>query len=242
MKKIRRFLASEDGVMVSVEAVFLYPFTILLIFVLIYIGLYLFEGYMVQNYAQKLAVTAAREIAMPGYTKLAGDETEKQVSVFGTPAVDWNVDEKFTINIETDTSKAKSLGQLYRNFGSGDNLLDAEQKERLTAIGEKILEEQTILKSSNTTVVIEPKNYFVTQQVTVTISEDIEVFGVAAAFGFDANQVSASAVATAGDPDQFIRDVDTVGMIVSDIFKIFHIDINSFTQKFRDILDKFNAI
>ena len=49
MKRIKRFLQNEDGVMVDIEALFLYPFTIFIIFWLIYMGLWMFQAVALKN-------------------------------------------------------------------------------------------------------------------------------------------------------------------------------------------------
>lgn len=223
MRKIRRFLKSEDGVMVSTQALFLYPFTVFIIFWLIYMGLWMYQGVTLQNYAQKLAVTAAREVAYPGYTRMVESKTSASpVSIFGTSAIDWSRSTKIEM-----TNKASNVNIFYSGsggsnvavhpyrymttIGSDSNILSSTQKKSLQDIGMAMITENSMLANVKATKVdIKVSNYFVSQNVTVTMTEEVPVPGIVKWLGFDGNQITASASATANDPDEFVRDVDLV--------------------------------
>lgn len=202
LNKIRSFFKSENGVMVSTEAIFLYPFTIFVIFALIYMGLYMFQGVAIQNYAQKVAVIAAREVSYPGYMNLA--KSGDPVSIFGTHAIDWET------NVEIEVNKSAIHPYRYLTTVGENKVLGADQVAKLQKVASSIITENSLLATDQPIQVqIQTKNYFISQEVTVTITETLPTPGVFSWFR-EKSKLSATASATANDPDEFVRNTDLV--------------------------------
>lgn len=202
MKRIRNFLEDESGVMVSTEALFLYPFTIFIIFWLIYMGLYMFQGVALQNYAQKVAVVAAREISYPGYMNLA--EGGDPVSIFGTNAIDWETD------VKIEVKKATVYPYRYLTSIGKDKILDDAQLKSLQGVASSIVTENSMLVSDGPIRIdVDTENYFISQQVDITITETLPTPGVFSWFR-ETSKLSATASATANDPDEYVRNTDLV--------------------------------
>ncbi len=247
MKRIRRFLQSEDGVMVDVQAIFLYPLTIFIIFWIIFMGMYMFQGVALQNYAQKLAVISSREVSYPGYIDMPG--SGNYVSVFGTHAIDWDTNgENLTITIPKVTDgNVKSL-RPYRyltSIGSNSNILGDGQEAKLKAIAEKIISQNSLLTCENAEVQINVSNYFVSQQVEVTVSETLPSPGLISWLS-NKSRISATAFASANDQDEFIRNTDLVFDFAETLAKKLNLDKDSnfgkAIEKVRSFMNKVNGV
>lgn len=250
MKRIRNFLEDESGVMVSTEALFLYPFTIFIIFWLIYMGLWMFQGVAIQNYAQKLAVTAAREVSYPGYTNLAqkkgsdGKYYGNALSVFGTHAIDWDTTNGVSIYINPTTKDLKISPYRYlTSIGKNSNIL-GDKKVQLESIGQKIVKENSLLSGTDIRVSIQTDNYFISQQVTVKITESLPVPGIVKWLGFDGSSLSATASATANDPDEYVRNTDLVFDFLDILGKKLGISdgISGAIEKVKSVIEDINKI
>lgn len=253
MKRIKRFLQNEDGVMVDIEALFLYPFTIFIIFWLIYMGLWMFQAVALQNYTQKVAVLASREVSYPGYIDMADGLTGGKTSVFGTSAIDWNIESNAKISVPRVTSGGRD-GQKqtairpYRyltSIGEESNILDSQQTT-LQNLAREILGQNSMLAYSNITVQITPSNYFVSQSVKVKATESVPIPGLVKWLGFDGGTISCTAYASANDQDEFIRNTDLVFDFAETLAKKLNLDKDSgfgkAIEKVRSFMNKVNGV
>lgn len=237
MKRIRNFLEDESGVMVSTEALFLYPFTIFIIFWLIYMGLWMFQGVAIQNYAQKVAVVAAREISYPGYMNLA--EGGDPVSIFGTNAIDWET------NVKIEVKKATVYPYRYLTSIGKDKILDDAQLKSLQGVASSIVTENSMLVSDGPIRIdVDTENYFISQQVTVKITESLPIPGIVKWLGFDGSSLSATASATANDPDEYVRNTDLVFDFLDILGKKLGISdgISGAIEKVKSVIEDINKI
>lgn len=245
-KKIKKFLSDESGLMVTTEAIILYPYTIIVIFAMIYIGLVIFQGVALQNYAQKIAVIAAREVAYPGYIDLMGttDDTSTAVSIFGTNAIDWEDGCTITVGNNAETKQVNAYRYLF-NIGQNSDILSSQQKSKLTAAATSMVENYSLLAGDGVQIEINATNYFISQQVDVTITENLRILGFVEALGFKGDTLSATATATANDPDEFIRNVDLVFGVGEELAAKLGINTNKFSdviKKIKDVLKEFNMV
>ena len=67
---ISKFRSEESGAVLVVEMTMVFPIVLLVMTFLIYLTSYTLQGMMIDSYARKIAVTATRFAAMPGYEKL----------------------------------------------------------------------------------------------------------------------------------------------------------------------------
>lgn len=248
-KKIKSFLKDENGIMVNVEAIFLYPLTIFVIFALVYIGLFMFQVVAIQNCSQKIAVLASREISYPGYVDMPSGGS--CVSVFGTNAIDWDVNEnaKITVpRVTQSTGEEKSAIRPYRyltTIGKNSNILDGSQKDKIIKIAKSVVDNSKLLASDNIVVEIKADNFFVSQQVEVKISEELPTPGLFTWFQ-KKSQVSATAFASANDQDEFIRNTDLVFDFAETLAKKLNLDKDSnfgkAIEKVRSFMNKVNGV
>ncbi len=244
--RIKRFIKDENGAMVATEAVFLYPFTILVVFTMVYISLYMYQAVALQSFAQKIAVVAAREAAYPGYINLStgGSSGGSAVAVFGTNAIDWETGK--TISLPTSASDITIRPYRYlTTVGSNSTILDSTQKARLQEAAANMVKENSILVGNlNDGVIVNVSNWFISQSVEVTISQSFPVLGFAEELGFKGNKITATATASANDPDEFVRNVDLVCDTAKNLAEKLGIDtgkISDMIQKCKDALSTFNV-
>lgn len=243
--RIKGFMQDENGAMVATEALFLYPFTILVIFTMIYISLYMYQAVALQSFAQKIAVVAAREVAYPGYINMStGGSDSGAVAVFGTNAIDWET----TGNISMNSDAGSVTIHPYRyltTIGSDSPILDKDQRDRLEAAAAQMVKDNSILVGNlEDGVTVTASNWFVSQSVEVTISQSFPVLGFVQALGFEGNTITAKATASANDPDEFVRNVDLVFYVADGIAKKLGINttkVSEMIQKCKDALSKFNV-
>lgn len=220
MKKI----SDEKGAAQLIEAAIIYPVVFMIIFFLIYLGLYVLQIITIDTYAQKIAVITAKEIAHPGYISQVGSDSIDDVSAELSDT---------SINIPDNTNM-----KLYRYiFG---NLIDDEQKKTLENTLEKLVSVSSIIGSGeeNIQTSIECKNYFFVQDVKVTVKQKLPSFVVLEFFGIESPEISTTAVATVNDTDEFIRNVDFVYNVVNTIADKLGIDIKNIRNNINSALKK----
>ena len=201
----------------------------MILFYLIYMGLYILQCVTVESYAQKIALMAAREVAHPGYI----DEIDSN-------AIDASVD--YSGNEIHLSNKPKNIGvsSAYRYFAP-KNLISKEKQDYLKNQLENLIKTSSIIGNSDgdIKVTINFKNYVVVQQVEVTATQKLASFPVLKFFGMnDGLTVSSTAVASVNDSDEFIRNVDFINDIIETIGKKLGIDINNIKDKIQNVKDK----
>ena len=226
---MKNFKSDETGAAQIIEAAIIYPVVFMILFYLIYMGLYILQCVTVESYAQKIALMAAREVAHPGYI----DEIDKD-------AIDASVDYSGNyISLSNDPKKI-GVSSAYRYFAP-KNLISKEKQDYLKNQLENLIKTSSIIGNSDgdIKVTINFKNYVVVQQVEVTATQKLASFPVLKFFGMnDGLTVSSTAVASVNDSDEFIRNVDFINDIIETIGKKLGIDINNIKDKIQNVKDK----
>lgn len=231
MKK--KFLSDEKGAAQLIEAAILYPVVFMILFFLIYVGLYMLQAITLESYAQKTAILAAKEIARPGYINEIGKDSINDASV-----------ELNTSSVSFSSNYEFSFKTLYRycNFISASEnfLINSSSKNTLSDCLKNMANTFSIIGAkSDVSVEIKPKNYFFSQTVTVTVTQSIFEFPVLSFFGMDSSQkVTASACASVSDTDEFIRNADFIYDCTDFLCGKFGIDLNNVTSTINGALKK----
>ncbi len=226
---MKNFKSDETGAAQIIEAAIIYPVVFMILFYLIYMGLYILQCVTVESYAQKIALMAAREVAHPGYI----DEIDKD-------AIDASVDYSGNyISLSNDPKKI-GVSSAYRYFAP-KNLISEDKQNYLRDKLENLIKKSSIIGNSDGDIKVDItfKNYVVVQQVEVTATQELASFPVLKFFGMnDDLTVSSTAVASVNDSDEFIRNVDFINDIIETIGKKLGIDINNIKAKIQDVKDK----
>lgn len=239
MKKFKRFMKNDRGAAQMIEAAILYPIVFLLIFVLIYIGLYILQSMTVSSYSQKIAMLAAREVAHPFYidevggTIGAGDE--KGASNFNKADTELTEGAASSVSFEKDPTAIKRT-RAYRYWKSNPikGYSDGYRDSLLDIIGSASIVNSA--GSDKVKVDITSENYFVTQYITVKVEQEIVDFPVLDFFGIKSPTVSASAMSSVNDVDEFVRNSDFAVDTVSSIAKKLGIDPSKLKEKISNIV------
>ena len=140
-------------------------------------------------------------------------------------------------NLETDPSNVKRT-RAYRYWKKDpiNGYSSGYENSLLNIIGSA-----SILNSKNkdsVKVTIEGKNYFITQYINVKVEQEVINVPILEFFGIDTPTVSASAVSSVNDVDEFVRNsdfaIDTVGAIA----KKLGIDPKNIKAKISGIISK----
>ncbi|WP_295219021.1 hypothetical protein [Ruminococcus sp.] len=196
----------------------------------------MFQGVALQNYAQKVAVVAAREISYPGYMNLA--EGGDPVSIFGTNAIDWET------NVKIEVKKATIYPYRYLTTLGKGKILDDAQLKNLQEVASSIVTENSLLVTDKPIEIeIETENYFISQQVDITITETLPTPGVFSWFR-ETSKLSATASATANDPDEYVRNTDLVFDFLDILGKKLGIKdgISGAIEKVKSVIEDINKI
>lgn len=256
MKRQVRFLRREDGAEL-IEAALIYPFVLLILGSLLYMGVFILQYITVGAYAQKVALLAAREVAYPGYITLISadnvsnsaieialddysksitdDANTKNGAVISFPTAAyavharayryWKPDPLAPNKIEQNTSRASD------QYNSGALLEEILRK--------MVLENSIMVgKKDATNVKITCKNMIVSQYVTVTVKQDLMNNQLLTALGVEQPSVEISAVASANDTDEFVRNTDFVCDALKMIAKKLNIDVDSIRDKVNSAKNK----
>ena len=254
LSRIKRYLKDESGETQFIEAAIIYPVVFMCIIFLIYMGLYILQSMILNSYAQKIAVLAAREVAYPGYLDLADD------SIYRSSAVDADFGEDIVISADQrilnptgqelrisrakikikctfDTKEVKT--QAYRYWKS-DPLSDSA-KGKLIGImtgNNGIVTSQSILGTGQASANIHCENNVISQMVTVSVEQELIDFGVLRYFGIDTPKAKATASATVSDSDELVRNTDFVIYAVDSLAQKLGININELREKVENALEK----
>lgn len=240
MKKRFRFLCREDGAEL-VEAAFIYPLVLLVISGLIYTGLFILQYMTVGAYAQKAALLAAREVAYPGYISLIDADN------VSNSAIEIALDD-YSKSVSSDENKANGQiinfptaaydvhARAYRYWKKDPlecgALEDYQAKSILENILSAMVNQNAILVGKvDADITITCRNVIVAQYVTVDVEQDLVNNQLLRALGVKNPSVHVSAVASANDTDEFIRNTDLVCDALEMIAKKLNIDVDSIRDK-----------
>lgn len=248
MKKNNHFLRREDGAEL-VEAAIIYPFVLLILGALLYLGVFILQYVTVAAYAQKVALLAAREVALPGYIGMLSqdsvtnsaievaldDYSQKLTSDTNTangPIISFPVKAKMANARNYRYWKRDPLDPTWIEEHTPDETNQYKAKSKLTEIISKMVNENSImLGKRDAEVKVYCKNVIVAQYVTVEVDQDLMNNQLMTALGFENPSVHISATAAANDTDEFIRNTDFVCDALEMIAKKLNIDVNSIREK-----------
>lgn len=229
---MKKFLSDEKGAAQLIEAAILYPVVFMILFFLIYVGLYMLQAITLESFAQKTAIIAAKEIARPGYINEIGANSMNDAAVELNSSVSLSSGYKF------------DFWTLYRycDFISKDKkmLINDDNRSTLSSCVKNMANQFSIIGAKDdVSVEIKPENYFFSQSVTVNVTQSVLEFPVLSFFGIDASQkITASACASVSDTDEFIRNADFIYDCVNFLCKKLGVDLNSITSTISSALDK----
>lgn len=234
MGRLRKRLKDENGAVMLIEAVFIYPIVFLAIFFLIYVGLFILQYMSVSAYAQKVALLASREVAYPGYINLVSKDVYTTSAVeadLGTDA-EGNTINSFSGKVTLNFDPKKAQVNAYRYWGDP---LSSESKTVLVNILKEMVKKNSIIGAGgDVKATVEAENYFVTQYVKVSVSQPLASFPVLDAFGIEQPTVSATVQASVNDTDELVRNVDFAVDAIRAIAKKLGIDTDNIKQKFKE--------
>ena len=260
-KKLKKILANEDGAISVIEAAIIYPIVFFCLLVLIFIGLYILQNMIITSFAQKTAITAAREVAYPGYLDLAADK------VYNTGAVDADFHDKpvnaadnnaennnaqgvakalipqrvkAVIKCNFDSKKVKT--DAYRYWKS-DPMNNATKTKLINfMVGSKgdsgMVTSLSVFGTGKATAEIECDNHILSQTVKVKVTQELMDFPGLRFFGIETPKVTAMASATVADSDELVRNADFVVDTIDSLGKKFGIDIADMRSKVESALAK----
>lgn len=255
MKKRFHFLRREDGAEL-IEAALIYPFVLLILGGLLYMGVFILQYVTVGAYAQKVALLAAREVAYPGYIslisadKLSTSAIELELNDY-TKAASSEENNANGMTISFPVAAKAAHARAYRYWKKDPlepnpieaNATKASNQYNSGQLLEDILstmvnQNSIMVGKQNAEVSITCKNVIVAQYVTVTVKQDLMNNQLLHALGVEQPSVTLSAVASANDTDEFVRNTDFVCDALEMIAKKLHINVNGFRDKVNDIKTK----
>ena len=236
-----------------IEAAIIYPFVLLVIGGLLYMGVFIFQYITVAAYAQKVALLAAREVALPGYIRMISQDAVTTSAV----EIDLNkYSEKLTsadnsangaiitIPLKAKMANARAYRYLrkdpleatWREANMPDDEDKYKAKDVLSEIMNRLVNENSImLGQRDAKITITCNNVVVAQYVTVTVHQDLVNNQLMTALGFENPAIDISATAAANDTDEFIRNTDFVCDALQMIAKKLNIDTKKVYTKFNEI-------
>lgn len=207
MKRIKKLLADERGDATMVEALIIYPSVFIVIFLIIYIGLYILQSITVGTYAQKVAMLVSREISSPGYYNLIDGKEYSDSAIELSSSI-----ENISVDVSKMSQEMMRFPVVYRYWQIGDNkILNDKSKEYYHDILESMLTNNSIIapeQGGKLDIKISCKNNVVSQLVTVEVEQELVHMEFLERIGVEPPKVSASAVSTVSDTDELVRNTD----------------------------------
>lgn len=239
--RIKKNLQNESGEATMIEALIIYPSVFLVIFFIIYIGLYILQSMTVGAYAQKVAVLVSREVSTPGYHSLI-DENH-----YSTATIELNSGlDNINIDVSQMAKEMTLFTVVYRYWQIGnDKILTQENKEYYSNILVSMLNNNSIIPPANDSgleVKISCKNNVISQLVTIEVEQELMSFDFLSIFGIDSPKVKASAVATVSDTDELIRNTDFAVDAMDALASKLGIDTSNLKDTVNNALKKLGLI
>ena len=227
-------IRNDTGAVQVIEMTLVFPIVIIAMGFLIYISFYILQGVSMYNNAQRIAVTAAREAAFPGYEKLYGNQGVTVKADFA-----WEDGYSPAIDLLNDIMKEHDP---YRYMGNG--FLNESEKSSLESNLEKLIKSGSFLADSFVECHIKTENNILSQEVQVNVKKQISSPGFLQYLGIDDDlSININAKAVVNDPAEFIRNTDMVFDFKDYVFDNLKIGksgqtinerISIFKQKFSD--------
>ena len=136
--ELKKVLRENSGAVQVIEMTLVFPIVIIVMGFLIYISFYILQGVSMYNNAQRIAVTAAREAAFPGYEKLYGSRGVTVKADFA-----WEDGYSPALDLLNDIMEEHDP---YRYMGNG--FLDESEKSSLEGNLEKLIRSGSFLADS----------------------------------------------------------------------------------------------
>lgn len=233
----KKMCMGETGSVQVVEMTLIFPLVIMFMGFLIYAACYVLQGVIMFNEAQRIAIAASREAAIPGYRKLynsTGGVTSKADFA-------WNMGE--TID-KAAVDQVMNDRRPYRYF-LGDAFLRSDDKSALEANLESLIASGSFLAASSVDCQIYPHNHFVSQTIEVVVTKEIATPRLLQYLGLtSALDINVKATAIVSDPAEFVRNTDMIFDLTD--FLLDNIKIGSsgetLAQRIQKFKDKFNGI
>jgi len=192
------------------------------------------QSVMIYNDAQRIAVAACREVAMPGY------ETFYQGAGVTTKA-DFNWPDGVAPDINIINSFMKEHNP-YRYWGS--SFLSESKRTTLETNLESLIASNSFLASSNVDCTITPSKELLNQKIKVRVVKHIATPQLFQSLGISQSMdIDVTATAVVSDTTEFIRNTDMVFDLADYLMSSVPIDKNGntindkiamFKQKFID--------
>lgn len=233
---IKGKLKSEDGASQVVEMTLVFPIVLMVMAFLIYLGSYVMQSIVIYNDAQRVAVAAAREAGLPGYSQL-----------YQGTGVTTKADFNWPVGMEPARKLVNAMMEQhepYRYVGNG--FLNQSEKNTLETNLENLIGNSSFLAASSVDCTITTANNLLSQQVQVHVIKHISTPSFLKYFGImDDISIDLTATAIVGDPAEFVRNTDMVFDMVDYVFKNLKIGgstlsekISKYKQKFGDVAAK----
>lgn len=236
--KLINKLKSEKGAAQIIEMTLIFPLVLFVMAFLIYTASYVLQSISIYNDAQRIAVAATREAAIPGYEHLYAGTGVTTRADFNWP--DGSAPEKEIIN------KIMSQSDPYRYWST--NFLTESEKNTLENNLESLISSNSFLASSNVDCTITTANNILNQQVQVRVVKYISTPELMQLLGLGSDiSIDVTATAVVGDPAEFVRNTDMVFDLKEYMFDNLKIGkknqtinqkIAIYKQKFKDISAK----
>ena len=235
---LNKFNKDDTGASSIIEMTLIFPLVLFVMGFLIYLACYVLQSVTMYNDAQRIAIAASRESAMPGYEYLYKGQGV-------TTKADFNWPEGSAPDIDIINQVMKKH-EPYRYWGTG--LLNESEKTTLEENLERLVANSSFLASSNVDCTITPVNNLISQQVRVRVVKYVDAPGFVKALGITDNiSIDVTAVAVVGDPAEFIRNTDMVFDLMEYVFeevkfgpdqKTLSEQMSTYKQKFSDVCAK----
>lgn len=231
IKKIK----NECGSVQVVEMTLIFPLVIILLGFLIYAACYIMQGVMMYNDAQRIAMVASRQAAIPGYSSLYNSSN----GLTSKADFDWGMG--VSIN-KTTVDTVMSEKRPYRYFML-NNFIPADEVDSLESNLERLVESGSFLASSSVNCTITPINYFVCQLIEVNVVKEIDLPPIMEYIGLQSGlNIDVTVRATVTDPAEFVRNTDMVFDLATFLSEKINIGGESVAVKIKKFKAKVNSI
>lgn len=201
MNKIIRKIKEESGAVQVIEMTLIFPFVILVLGFLIYLGSYVMQSVTIFNDAQRIAVIASRESAIPGY-----EIFYEQGGI--TTKADFNWSDDYTPGKSVIDAVMKEHDP-YRYWTN--SFLSSSEKQTLESEIIKIVQSNSFLASSDVDCTIQTSNNVISQNIKVNVVKRLGLPKFLQLLGLNSTMdINVTAVAVVGDNSEFIRNTDMV--------------------------------
>lgn len=197
----RQFTREDSGAAQVIEMTLIFPLVLFVMGFLIYLGSYVLQCVIIYNDAQRIAVAASREAAIPGYEKL-------YEGLGVTSRADFNWPDNSAPNIEIINALMKEHAP-YRYWST--KFLTSSEKSTLEENLERLVAQNSFLAPSDVECTITTSNNILNQKVQVRVIKYISAPRIMQILGLTDNiNIDVTATAVVGDPAEFIRNTNMV--------------------------------